>query len=117
MRLLLDEDSQEKALVKILISKGNDVITVNDCGLSGQDDITVFGKAVETQRVILTRNCDDFIEIADSGARHSGILLHYPNGQVQMSHDAIAKSIWNIENTIGDISNQVIAIDHWQFDV
>ena len=47
LRLLVDEDSQDKILVAKLKDAGHDVLTVNDADLTGQPDHVVLAHAVE----------------------------------------------------------------------
>jgi predicted nuclease of predicted toxin-antitoxin system len=58
--LLIDEDSQAKILVNLLLQAGHDILTVNEAGLSGQPDSKIFQYARSQRRLILTRNYDDF---------------------------------------------------------
>ena len=60
LKLLIDEDSQAKRLVNLLQSAGHDVITVNEAGLMSKPDSVVLDYAIHKERVLLTRNCDDF---------------------------------------------------------
>ena len=60
LNLLIDEDSLAKYLVNLLRKAGYDVITVQDINLMGKPDSAVLDYARENQRVLLTRNCDDF---------------------------------------------------------
>jgi predicted nuclease of predicted toxin-antitoxin system len=61
--LLLDEDSQAKALVGLLKAAGHDVLTVNGAGIAGSPDDAVLKYAHTEGRVLLTRNCNDFQEL------------------------------------------------------
>jgi predicted nuclease of predicted toxin-antitoxin system len=58
--MLLDEDSQAKYLVNLLQAASHDVVTVNAVGLMNRPDLVVLNYARQDQRVLLTRNCDDF---------------------------------------------------------
>ena len=60
IKLLIDEDSQAKLLVTLLLQAGHDVLTFNDARLSGQTDRIVFDYACKKGRLVLTRNYDDF---------------------------------------------------------
>ena len=72
LKLLLDEDSQAKYLVNLLRGSGHDVITANDAGLGGLLDSVVLDYARQQKRVILTRNCDDFLELHQFNPFHEG---------------------------------------------
>ena len=60
MRLYLDEDSASTLLVQLLRSAGHDVQTPREAGMIGEDDAVQFTHAIQEDRVLLTRNHDDF---------------------------------------------------------
>ena len=60
LKLLIDEDSQAKALVQLLRKAGHDVVTVNEIGLVGQPDPVILAYAKQKNRILLTHNCQDF---------------------------------------------------------
>ena len=73
------------------------MVTVNDAGLSGLPDSVVFDYAREHQRIILTRNCGDFLELHQASPVHAGILAVYPNSDTakNMSYQEISNAIGN----------------------
>ncbi len=77
LKLLLDEDTQSRSLTSALRSAGHDVQTVNQAGLAGEPDSVVFQFAIANKRVVLTKNIDDFIQLASQNPTHSGIFLIY----------------------------------------
>lgn len=76
-RVLLDEDSQAKRLVRELEARGIDVATASSHGLAGKDDRAILVAATKEDRAVVTRNCDDFHELHRAGAHHAGIILIY----------------------------------------
>lgn len=76
-RLIIDEDSQDKVLVRLLREAGHDVVTVNEAGLMSQPDSKVFHHAVDKNRIILTLNCRDFKTLHQSNSNHPGIFVVY----------------------------------------
>jgi predicted nuclease of predicted toxin-antitoxin system len=64
--LLVDEDSQDKILVAKLKDAGHNVLTVKDVDLMGQPDHVVLAHAVDGNRIVLTRNCEDFCNEAQA---------------------------------------------------
>jgi predicted nuclease of predicted toxin-antitoxin system len=60
LKLLIDEDAQDKVLVKLLRQAGHEVITVNQAGLMSQPDFIVLDYARNADRILLTLNCRDF---------------------------------------------------------
>ena len=73
LRLLVDEDTQSRWLVRLLRDAGHDVATVSELGLQGRPDPDVLARAIADDRMVLTRNVDDFRELHMADANHSGI--------------------------------------------
>ena len=117
LNLLLDEDSQAKHLVNLLRGVGHDVITVNDAGLGGLPDNVVFEYARQHKRVIITRNCDDFLELHQVNQIHAGILAVYQNSDVlkNMSYQSISKAIANLKLSGYNLENQFIILNQWNW--
>ena len=117
LNLLIDEDSQAKLLVTLLLQAGHDVLTVNDAGLSGQADSVVFDYARKERRLVLTRNYDDFQALHQANSLHPGILVvyHDDNYSKNMSHQEIVNAIANLETAGIPLANQFIALNHWNY--
>lgn len=117
LKLFIDEDTQDKLLVKFLRNAGHDVITVNEAQLSGQPDEVVLNYAHENQRILLTLNCSDFENLHLSTPTHSGIFAIYrdPNLSKDMSFKTIVKAIANLEASMIPLTNQFIALNHWNY--
>lgn len=75
--MLLDEDSQDKYLVSLLQAAGHDIATVNSVNLMNRPDSIILDFAKQEERVLLTRNCDDFQDLHSLNPLHSGILAVY----------------------------------------
>ena len=103
LKLLIDEDSQDKLLVSQLKQVGHDVLTVTDLDLLGQPDHLILARAVLEDRVLLTSNCDDFAilsaQLLSQKQHHPGILLvrKYNNPTKDMNYRAIVQAIANLE--------------------
>ena len=117
LKLLIDEDSLAKPLVKILRKVGHDVVTVNEVGLTGQSDCIVLNYAKEKGRVILTHNCRDFDFLHQENPIHCGILAIYKNADYSknMTRQEIVKAINNLEAASTSLANQFIALNHWNY--
>ena len=117
LKLLVDEDSQAKILVVLLRKAGQDVLTVNEANLSGEDDSVVFNFAVREQRLILTRNYLDFQELHETIPEHPGILVVCQDDDLfkDMSFKEIVKSIANLEAAKIPLANQFISLNHWNY--
>jgi predicted nuclease of predicted toxin-antitoxin system len=117
LSLLLDEDSQAKVLVKVLVDAGHDVLTVNEAGISGVPDEKVLDYARECNRVILTRNCSDFRELHQLNAMHPGILSVYQEADrsKNMNYQSIVTAIHNLIEAKLDVSGQFVILNQWNY--
>lgn len=117
LRLLIDEDTQDKILVTLLKQASHDVVTVNEVNLNGKIDSIVLDFARQENRIILTQNCDDYEALHDLNSEHSGIIAIYNenNPLKNMSFKAIIKAIKNLESANFSLSNQFIALNHWNY--
>ena len=117
LKLLIDEDAQDKLLVKLLKNASHTVITVNEAGLMGQADPIILSYAKVNCLVLLTYNCDDFLELHDANPNHSGILAVYHNADrsKDMNFKAIVRAITNLETANIPLTNQFISLNHWNY--
>lgn len=117
LKLLIDEDSQDKVLVRLLREAKHDVVTANESGLMGKADLIVFGYAKDTNRIILTLNCRDFEAIHQSNPVHPGIFAVYQeaNPSKKMSFKDIVRAIANLETVEISLANQFIPLNHWNY--
>jgi predicted nuclease of predicted toxin-antitoxin system len=117
LSLLLDEDSQAKALVKLLKASGNDVLTVNDAAIAGSPDDQVLDYARQTDRVLLTRNCSDFQELHEINSIHPGILAVYqdPDFSKNMNYQQITQAVKNLDQSSLVLSDQFIVLNQWNY--
>ena len=117
LELLIDEDAQDKILVKMLKKAGHDVLTVNEAGLASQEDSVVFSHACSTNRILLTLNCRDFEILHQANSNHPGIFAIYQeaNPLKKMSFKAIVRAIANLENANIPLPNQFISLNQWNY--
>ena len=115
MRLLLDEDSQGKALVRLLRAAHHDVATVAAAGISGSDDATVLAYATRNGRTLLTRNGRDFLALHQLSNLHPGILIEHQNADPSknMTYEQITIAINKIEASGWDLNGQAVSINAW----
>lgn len=115
MRLLLDEDSQGKALVRLLTGAGHDVETVTQAGIAGSEDAVVLDYARRTDRVVITRNGRDFVVLHLADSRHPGVLVEYQDEDPakNMTYAQILTAINKIESSGWDIRGEIAAINAW----
>jgi len=117
LTLLLDEDSQAKYLVNLLQAAQHDVLTINEIGLVGAADKAVLLFAKRQNRVLLTRNCNDFFELHQSTPDHAGILAIYQDAtpDKNMSYQSIVKAITNLEASELILTGQFIVLNQWSY--
>jgi predicted nuclease of predicted toxin-antitoxin system len=117
LKLLIDEDAQDKVLVKLLKKAGHDVLTVNESGLSSQLDPIILSHACFTNRMLLTLNCRDFEALHKASPNHPGIFVVYQeaNPLKKMSFKAIVKAIANLEAANVPLANQFIPLNQWNY--
>lgn len=117
LKLFVDEDIQDKLLVKLLRNAGHDVITVNEAGLGGSPDSIVLDYARTNDRLVLTYNCNDFEELHKVQPLHPGILAVYRdnNSSKNMSFKEIVKAIANLEAAMMPLANQFISLNQWNY--
>lgn len=117
LRLLVDEDTQAHLLVEMLRAGGHDVLTVSEADLTAKLDQTVLNFARSQQRVLLTRNCDDFSRLHEANPNHSGILAVYQDADLKkaMNYAAIVRAIANLESTGLPLSGQFIVLNQYNW--
>ncbi len=117
LSLIVDEDTQANRLVEMLRSHGHDVLTVNEAGISGLPDVVVMETARSQQRVLLTRNCNDFLELHEANSNHSGVLAIYQNSDFtkSMSYASIVQAITNLEGTGLPLKGQFIVLNQYNW--
>jgi predicted nuclease of predicted toxin-antitoxin system len=117
LRMLLDEDSQAKYLVNLLKAAGYDVLTGNEACLTKRLDSFVLNYAIADNRVLLTRNCADFLELHRLNPVHAGIIAVYQDADPNknMSYQSIVKAIVNIQTAEYVLENQFIILNQWNY--
>jgi predicted nuclease of predicted toxin-antitoxin system len=117
VRLLLDECVAGRQLSRKLASAGHDVSRSVDAIGDGVEDLVVFACAQQQQRALLTYNNRDFVEIARTASKHSGLVLIYQdNDERDMSNDDIVKTLANVENVFpAGIARQVIVLNAYRW--
>ncbi len=79
IRLYLDEDIMERALIQSLRVRDVDVVTVGEVGREGESDEEQLIWATEQGRVLCSSNIGDFCrlhtEFIAEGSSHAGIIL------------------------------------------
>ncbi|MBI4700561.1 MAG: DUF5615 family PIN-like protein [Deltaproteobacteria bacterium] len=117
MRLLVDEDSQARTLVRLLREAGHDVLTADAAGLSSLDDREVLARAIGERRTLLTRNCGDFLALHDELRDHPGVLAVYQDADPSksMSYAEIVRAIGNVASAGVVLDRQLIVLNAWRW--
>jgi hypothetical protein len=113
LRLLLDECSGAHTLVEGLNAAGHDVERSVDVLGSAAVDEAVLAYATESDRVLVTMNCDDFLALASDGRRHAGLLLHYRRANGGLTYDQIVTAVGNIASAFPTIGGMAISLNQW----
>ena len=61
-------------VVRVLRARGYDILTVREDGCAGTEDSAVLARATELDRVVLTKNRNDFHRLHAAVPGHSGIV-------------------------------------------
>ena len=117
LKLLIDEDAQDRVLVKLLKEAGHDVLTANEAGLTSQLDSAILSYASSTNRMLLTLNCRDFEALHQATPNHPGIFVVYQeaNPLKKMSFKAIVRALANLEAANIPLANQFISLNQWNY--
>jgi len=79
VRLYMDEDAGENAVVKGLCVRGFDILTTIEAGRCGGTDSDQFAFAIQQGRTLYTFNVGDFArlhrEYLSQGKQHHGIVV------------------------------------------
>ena len=107
IRLYCDEDSQNRALLKALRSRGVEVASAAEAGLLGQSDEVHLSWAHEQGRVLFTHNVGDFCRLHDQflreGKSHAGIVVAEQGasvGERLRRRSRLIRSYWRRLNTV-----------------
>lgn len=79
VRLYLDEDTINQALINALRSRNIDILTAQEAELRGRSDQEQLAYATSSNRVIFTFNTGDFVKLHTEyltiGRHHAGIIV------------------------------------------
>ncbi len=117
MRLLLDECSGARPLCERLAAAGHDVERSTDAIGAAASDERVLRHAIQTDRVVLTMNCGDFLALVSDGRPHPGLLLHYRGAKGGLAYGEIVRAVTNAERAHGNLSGMALALNHYAWKV
>jgi predicted nuclease of predicted toxin-antitoxin system len=120
MRLYLDEDTAAALLVQFLRRAGHDVQVPAGSGLAGEWDPVQLTYAIRENRILLTRNYEDFADLHNlidvARGHHSGILVIRRDDDTRrnMSPRDVVRALANLEAAGIPIADQYIVLNPWQ---
>jgi predicted nuclease of predicted toxin-antitoxin system len=116
LRLLVDEDSQSRTLVRLLGEAGRGVLAVAAAGLNAAADREVLQRAILEQRVLLTRNCDDFLALHRELANHAGILAVYQDADhtKNMKYTDVVRALGTLTGSGVSLAREFIVLNAWR---
>ncbi len=120
MNLYLDDNINKGALANRLRKAGHSVVLPGAVGLMGASDSRHFLHAIEQQRVLLTRDHEDFFilhrVVRAAQGQHAGILVvRADNDPLRDMKDAdIARAVHNLERAGVPIANEFHILNHWR---
>ena len=120
MRLYLDDDSAWPLLAHLLRHAGHDVELPVEAGLSGAADPVHLGHAVQTNRVLLSHNYQDFQDLHKLvlivGGHHPGILLVRKDNNPKRDLDArgIVRAVTKLLASGLVLVDQLQVLNHWR---
>ena len=84
IRLYLDEDTMDKALVSALRARGLDMLTAHQADMIERSDEDHLAFAAREGRVLYSFNVGDYCRLQAQGRSHAGLILaqqqRYPVG-------------------------------------
>ena len=120
MRVYLDDDMAAVLLAQLLSQAGPDGQWPVDVNMVGEDDSRHLAHAARENRVLLSRNHDDFENLHDLvaavGGHHPGILIVRKdnNPKRDLSFPGIVRAIANLLAAGVPIVDQFIILNHWR---
>jgi uncharacterized protein DUF5615 len=119
MKLYADEDSASRHLLRALSQAGHDVQRPHDVQLLGRPDPVHLLHCIQTHRVLISQNHDDFDLlhnlVIQSGGQHPGIFaIRKDNSPHDMKPPHIVRAISRLLAAGTSIANQFIVLNHWR---
>ena len=115
--LYLDEDTQSDALIAALRSRGINLLTTSEAGMTKRTDEDQLRFAATRNRVLVTSNIADFAQLHDrwlkDGLGHGGIILIH---QQKWGPGALARRIIRLltDPAVKDMRNRIEFLGNWQ---
>jgi hypothetical protein len=120
MRLYLDDDSAAALLARLLRQAGHDVEIPADARLTGEDDVVHLTYAVKEDRVFLTGNHRDSLNlhnlVMQVKGHHPGILVVRRDNDPrrELTPAGIVRAIRNFETANVPVADEYVILNHWR---
>jgi hypothetical protein len=120
MRLYLDDDIASALLAQTLRRAGHDVRTPSEAGLTGTSDSVHFRRAIQDDRILLSRNYVDFENlhflVLESKGHHPGVLLvrRDDNPRRNMKPSDILHALHNLEASHIPLADSCLTLNQWR---
>jgi len=120
MNLYLDDNSAKASLAKLLRRSGHQVTLPADQGLAGASDPRHLTYCAGQNRVLLTRDHDDFLDLHDliqaTHGGHAGIVVVRTDNDParDMKDRDIVRALANLESARVPIGNEFHILNHWR---
>jgi predicted nuclease of predicted toxin-antitoxin system len=114
MNLYLDDDSAKASLVRLLTKVSHQVVIPVDAGISGVSDARHLMHAVQQDRVLLTKNHDDFEDlhllVHITGGKHPGLLVVRSDNDPRrdMKDGDIVRALSNLLRAGAPVANEFL---------
>jgi predicted nuclease of predicted toxin-antitoxin system len=110
LKLLLDENLSPAVAQRLCAEDGIDACHLRDRGMLGFEDPEVLDKAFAEDRIVVTCNVDDFVDLARSRELHAGLILIERGGLKREQLLAVLRTaVVLIQN--GDMANRVFWVN------
>jgi predicted nuclease of predicted toxin-antitoxin system len=120
MRIYLDDDSAAPLLARLLRQAGHDVQLPADIGLTGEDDAVHLTHAAKDDRVLLTGNHRDFLNlhnlVMQVHGHHPGILVVRRDNDPKrdLTPPGIVRAIRNFLAANIRVPDEYVILNHWR---
>jgi hypothetical protein len=93
------------------------VFTVGESNQAGAPDSIVLDMAAGEGRILLTRNCADYLALHEQGAEHGGIVCVFQDSDPSkaMSYEDIARALTNLESSEVPLNGLFLALNAWLY--
>lgn len=112
IRLYLDEDTMDKALVSALRARGVDVLTAHEADMIERQDADHLTYATGRGRVLYSFNVADYCRLQAKGQAHAGLIL------AQQQRYSVGEQMRRLLRLVGaksteDMVNRVEFLSRW----